>query len=59
MPFIFDVVNPATHFKRGEVYDDDEVNAFADYDPNYERDPNITEDDADGTAKPYNAIPCW
>lgn len=59
MALIFDIINPVTHFKRGEVYDNDEHDAFADYDPDHENDPDITEDDAEGKAKPYNAIPCW
>ena len=59
MALVFDVVNPATQFKRNEDYDSDKSEPFANYDPDHERDSDITEDDGDGTAKPYNAIPCW
>ena len=59
MALVFNIVNPATHFKWDEDYNSDESEPFANYDPDHEGNSNITEDDAEGTAKPYNVIPCW
>ena len=59
MALIFDVVNPATHSKWDELYEHEDEEPFASYDSNPEDDLDVTEDDGEGKAKPYKAIPCW
>ena len=56
MSLIFDVINPVRKFKRGALYDDNKDNPYADYDPNHDEDPNVTETDEDGNTQPYNPI---
>ena len=57
MCLIFDVVNPCRKFKRGEVFIESAEEPFADYNPSYEEDPDVTDNDEDndeGTmAMPY------
>lgn len=59
MALIFDVINPASHYKRGELYDNDADDPFAVYNPSRDKDPDVTEDDGEGTAKPYAVVPHW
>ena len=58
MCFIFDAVNPARQFKRGEVYDSDEDTPFPDYNPDPENDGEVTETDINDEPglQPYNPI---
>jgi hypothetical protein len=60
MCLIFDAVDPCRKFKRGAAYDPDAEEPFADYEPNYEEDPNVTDtdegDDEKTMAMPYLAI---
>lgn len=56
METIFDSVNPVRQFRRGEIYDETAEDAFAEYEPSPESDPNLTESDEDCNLKPYNPI---
>lgn len=56
METIFDSVNPVRQFRRGEIYDETAEDAFAEYEPSPELDPNLTESDEDCNLKPYNPI---
>ena len=55
MCIIFDAVNPCRQFKRGEVYDEDLEDPFAEYEPNADDDPNVTDTDV-GDTQPYAPI---
>jgi hypothetical protein len=52
MCIIFDAINPCRRFKRGHVYDGDLEDPFAEYDPNAEDDPDVTDTD-EGETQPY------
>jgi hypothetical protein len=60
MALIFDAVNPARQFKRGEILDEkaDADEAFPTYSPSPSTDLNVTEVDehSDGDLKPYAPI---
>jgi hypothetical protein len=56
MSLIFDVVSPVRQFKRDTLYDEDEENPYADYEPSQEEDPNVTETDDDCDLQPYSPI---
>ena len=60
MCLLFDAIDPCRKFKRGEIWDEDAEESFADYDPSFEEDPDVTDDDEDndeGTmAMPYLAL---
>ena len=56
MSLIFDIINPVRQFKRGAVYDDNKEDPYAEYNPDPDEDPNVTETDEDGKTQPYNPI---
>jgi len=55
MCILFDAVNPCRQFKRGQVYDEDLEDPFAEYNPNADEDPDVTDTD-EGDAQPYAPI---
>jgi hypothetical protein len=45
MCLIFDAVDPCRKFKRGAVFDESAEEPFADYNPSYDDDLNVTDND--------------
>ena len=58
MALLFDLVDPSMKFQRGSIYNerDSSSDAFAKYHPNPEEDPDVTDTDESGQAKPYEPI---